>query len=176
VDGATEQRVQSFSNRLQAVLGIVGGIFPFWTTQVTHQDHATAAIQRRLDRRQGFGDASVVGNLQAIIQRDIEVATHQHGFTGNIDISNRLLGHDTFVFYSGVQSQSERDGESLHERPLADYARGRPLDCQARRQNGPVLADHSPRIKRTIPSFPRRRDDGCRSLDINRVAYAADVA
>ena len=123
VDRAAQQFLQTDSNWLQAVLGVFGRVFPFGAAEVTHQDDSPAAIENGLDRREGFGDTSVVGNLLPIIQRDIEIAAHQHCQPRNIDIGNRLLGHGRVYFrlFCRISFMRETECYPRHIRGISPF-------------------------------------------------------
>jgi hypothetical protein len=67
--------------------------FTFGAPKVAHKNELSAAINHRLDRRKGHLDTSVVRNLEILIERDVEIDSHQYGLAIYIYIRNRLFRH-----------------------------------------------------------------------------------
>ena len=95
-DVLAQQFAESFGGRLQAEFGDVRR-FAFRTAQVAHQNHRSATFQYRLDGRERHLDARIVRDVLILVERNVEVDTHQYGLVGNIHILNRLFGHGPFL-------------------------------------------------------------------------------
>ena len=84
-----DQGRQVFSNWFKAVLQV---FFSLGASQVRHQDHSRAVIEKIIDGRQRRSDAGVIGDLVGLlVQGDIEVHPHQHPAAGDVDVSDGLL-------------------------------------------------------------------------------------
>ena len=105
MDRATEQLLQPSRHRREAVLGVGGRVFPLGSSEVAHQNDSASTIEDRLDRRESFRDASVVGDLLRVVERHVEVAPHENGLAGDGDIGNRLLRHDREYFRCSTGSE-----------------------------------------------------------------------
>src|ERR1019366_6669421 len=88
-----EQHAQTLGHRLQAQLGI--GV-AFGTAEVRRQDQARAVTQSVLDAGQGFANARVVHD-PAVVERDVEVHTHEDAVIVERKIANGKLRHDAPV-------------------------------------------------------------------------------
>src|SRR5450759_3784863 len=99
-----EHHAQTLGNGLEAQLWI--GL-AFGTAEVRREDEAGAVSQSVLDAGQGFADAGVVHDA-AVVERDVEVDTHEDAVIVEREIANGKLGH-------GKHPIVGRSGTTLHE-------------------------------------------------------------
>ncbi len=62
-------------------------------TEVTDQNQPPATLKYRLNRRECALDTAIVGDVEVGIEGDIEVHSHQHSFTSDINRINGTLRH-----------------------------------------------------------------------------------
>ena len=93
-DGNMVVRSQSFTNDAEGYQCIldrlkeVGG-----PAQVADDDRAPAVLYNVLQRGQEHADPAVIGDVLALIQRDVEVRPHQDPPPLQIQLANRFLRH-----------------------------------------------------------------------------------
>ncbi len=90
LNGLAEQFGEACGSRFQAELR--GGL-SFGTAQVAHQNELAAAVKNRLDCRQSKPNSPIVGNVLLIVERNIEIDTHQNGFASYVGVRNCLFRH-----------------------------------------------------------------------------------
>ena len=102
-----EQLTQLVGGGLQAELVIA---FALGAPQVAHHDHRPAAVEHVLDRRERHRHPPVVGDLARVVQRDVEVAAHQHFLAGQVEVGDGLLGHRASGAWGGFGFRFGRNG------------------------------------------------------------------
>ena len=123
------------------------------------------ALEAVLDRRQGGGDARVVGDAAAV-ERDVEVHPQEDALAGALDLVDALLRHELSarVGRGGVRAWStavRRHAEGYSDAPCSGSgrARGRSTPTRCRTRPAPSRA-----CRRRWPSTagPRSTSAGCR--------------
>ena len=79
-------------HRVQPERG-VGGRVAGGTAQVADQDQAAAAVEDRVQGRQGAPDPAVVGDAAVGRLRHVEIDADQDLLAGHVDVAERLFGH-----------------------------------------------------------------------------------
>jgi hypothetical protein len=76
--------------------GLLRITLAFRTAQVARQDDFGPFFDQELDRRQRLLDAGGVGDDHLAVfffKRDVEVHAHKNAFSGEVEVTNGLLGH-----------------------------------------------------------------------------------
>ena len=95
-DRLADQGTESRSHGSEALLGI--GL-AFGAAQVAGEDDFGTFFDQELDGRQGLLDAGGVGDDHLpvfLFERHIEIDAHKDAFSGEVEVTNGLLGHGIF--------------------------------------------------------------------------------
>src|SRR5258708_3475647 len=70
-------------------------------SQMRHKNYSRPLIEEISDRRKRGFDTCIIGNVPLVVQRHIEIYTHKHPLTRNIDITDGFLVH---FLHSGLKA------------------------------------------------------------------------
>ena len=83
LDRTVQKFFQVFDNRLNGILRV--GVF-LRATEVRHQHNHAFVVQYLINSRQGGTHTGVVGDVEIVVQRDVEIDADNHALVLKIDL------------------------------------------------------------------------------------------